>query len=153
MHQLNSITMNKCIVKAFEGKVVVISKNNPEYGSIRLEQTVMTTQNGFLTPKKRSAFLNGLVADLTATGWADGQGIDGHIVVKESLSPFNEDNPDSDIKMAGDTGVPCTSEGQAIYRKSYFSYSAEADTLISHDNGEQIKVAQAKLAEEALSEG
>ena len=145
--------MSKCIIKAFEGLVVVVSKNNPEYGSIRVEQTVMTTQNGFLTPKKRSAFINGTVTDLAAAGWKDGQAIDGHVIVKESLSPFNEENPDGDIKMAGDTGVPCTSEGQAIYRKSYFSFTPEADTLISHDNGEQIKVAQAAQAEAALSEG
>ena len=145
--------MSKCIIKAFEGKVVIVSKNNPEYGYIRLEQTVMTTQNGFLTPKKRSAFLNGLVSDLSAAGWADGQAIDGHIVVKESLSPFNEENPDGDIKMAGDTGVPCTSEGQAIYRKAYFTFTPEADVLVPHDNGDQIKAAKAKLEEEALSEG
>lgn len=145
--------MKKCIVKAFEGLVVVASQNNPEYGSIRVEQTVMTTQNGFLTPKKRSAFINGTVVDLKAAGWVDGQAIDGHIIVKESLTPFNEENPDRDIKMAGDTGVPCTIEGQVIYRRSYFSFTEEADTVIAHDNGEQIKAAQAKLAEANLSEG
>ena len=145
--------MSKCIIKAFEGLVVVASKNNPEYGSIRVEQTVMTTQNGFLTPKKRSAFINGTVADLKAAGWVDGQAIDGAIVVKESFTPFNESEPDASIKMAGDTGVPCTAEGQVIHRKTFFSLNGEADTLIAHDNGEQIKAKQAELAEAALSEG
>ena len=143
----------KCIVKAYEGSVVVVSKNNPEYGSIRIEQTKMVTSNGFLTPKKRSAFLNGLVSDLKATGWGDGQAIDGHIVIKESLAPFNEDNPDGDLKIAGDTGIVCTSEGQAIYRRSYFSDAAEEDTLVAHDNGDAIKAKQAELAEASVTEG
>ena len=143
----------KVTVRAYEGKVVVPSKN-PEYGSIRLEQVVNTMQNGFLTPKKRTCFMNGSIKDLEALGWIDGQQIDGHIIIKESTTPFNTENPDSDLKVAGETGVPCTIEGQAIYRRSYFSFAPEADVLVAHDNSEQIKAAQAELEEKkALEEG
>ena len=146
--------MNKVIVRAYEGKVVVPSKNNPEYGSIRLEQIVNTMQNGFLTPKKRTCFMNGKVSDLEALGWVDGQGIDGHIIIKESLTAFNTEKPDTDLKVAGETGVPCTLEGQPIYIRSFFSFAPEADVLIAHDNSEQIKQAQAELEEKkALEEG
>ena len=141
-------------VRAYEGKVVVPSKNNPEYGSIRLEQTVATTQNGFIQTQKRSAFLNGKIEDLKALGWVDGQSIPGHIVIKEQLEPFNTENPDMDLKIAGDTKVPCTKEGQPIYRRAFFSFSEEPDTVIAHDNSEEIKAAQAKMEEaQSLDQG
>ena len=144
----------KVKVCAFEGSVIVPSQNNPEYGSIRLEQKVAVTSGGFVNTKTRSAFLNGSLEDLKALGWADGQMVDGHIIIKEALTPFNTEKPDADIKRAGETNVVCTIEGQPIYRRAYFSFTPEADVLIAHDNSAEIKAAQAKLQEEkSLEEG
>ena len=140
--------MNKCTVKAFEGTVVVVSANNPVYGSVRVEQVRNMFKNGFLQKTKTSAFINGTVEDLKSMDWFDGQPINGHIVIKESLTPFNESNPDKDLKIAGDTNVVCTLERQPIYRRSYFTGQFEEDTLFAHDNGAEIKAVQARLAEE-----
>jgi len=135
------------VVASQEGVVVRPNANNPEseYGFIRVSQAVFTMENGFMRKSSRSALINGKKAELAEMNLRAGQELDGKIIVKESLTPFNKENPDGDIKIAGDSGVPCTLAGQVIYRKSFYVTDDTTDTLIAHDNGDAIKAKQASL--------
>ena len=135
------------------GNVIVQSKNNPEYGYIRLSQERVTfSQSGFVNKKSFSALLNGKIEDLQSLDFKKDDTIAGRIVVKESLQPFNNSMPDRDLKYAGTTGIVCTAEvvdpetGELqelpIYRKAYYTQNAaEQDVFIAHTNGQQIREA------------
>ena len=140
--------MNKSVkVTANEaGQVVNISKNNAEYGWIRVSQERTIFEGGWARKKTLSALISGETADLKSMGLHAGQELPGKIVVVESLEPFNSDNPDKDYKVAGNTGIVCCLDGQPIYRKTFYTEDASAsDTLIAHNNGEAIKEAYAKF--------
>lgn len=131
------------------GNVIVRSSNNPEYGHIRVEQTRMVIDDsGFARKKKLSALIPGLVEDLKGFGWTSGELVDGKIVVKESLTAFNTQEPERDYKIAGNSGIICCQDGMPIYRKNFFTLSTSAeDTSVEHTNGEEIKAAYAELKE------
>jgi len=131
------------------GNVIVRSSNNPEYGHIRVEQTRMVIDDsGFARRKKLSALIPGLVEDLKGFGWTAGELVDGKIIVKESLTPFNANDPERDYKIAGSSGIVCCQDGQPIYRKNFFTLNTSAeDTSEEHTNGEEIKAAYAVLKE------
>ena len=138
---------SKVIILADEttGAVVNVSTNNPEYGYVRVQQVrTMIDDNGFLRRKPVSALIPGTLAELQESGFFAGQQLDGKIVVEESLEPFNEKTPQRDLKIAGETGIVCTLGGQPIYRRTKFSFDATAtDTLIKHDNVEELRAAYA----------
>lgn len=131
------------------GNVIVRSSNNPEYGHIRVEQTRMVIDDsGFARRKRLSALIPGLVEDLKGFGWTAGELVDGKIIVKESLTPFNTQEPERDYKIAGNSGIVCCQDGMPIYRKNFFTLSTSAeDTSVEHTNGEEIKAAYAELKE------
>lgn len=131
------------------GNVIVKSQNNPEFGHIRVEQTRMVVEdNGFARRKKLSALIPGTIKDLSGFGWEADQEVEGKIVVKESIKPFNKRDPERDFKIAGKSGVVCTVDEQPIYRKHFYTLSATADdVLVEHDNDEEIKAAYAELNE------
>lgn len=136
------------------GSAIVPSKNNKEYGHIRLEQDrlVVDEETGFARPKTISALMPGTIADLRKFGWTPGQEVDGTLVIKEQTTPFNTKDPDRDLKIAGKTGVVCVKDGEKIYRKVFYSPNPDAqDVTVEHTNKEEIKQAYAELkaAEEA----
>lgn len=136
---------NQVVVTAdAAGNVIIVSKNNPEYGFIRVEQSRMLVDDrGWARKKTVSALIPGKVEDLKGFDWSAGECVAGKVVVSESLTPFNEQEPSRDLKIAGDTGVICTVDGNPIYRKTVFSFDAGApDTFIKHDNVEEIRAAQ-----------
>jgi hypothetical protein len=142
----------KVVVTADEnGNVIGVSKNSPEYGYIRVEQTApMVTDKGWLKISKRSSLIKGRVEDLQTLNYNSGQQLPGTIVIKESLTPFNTDNPDRDLKIAGDTGVVCRIDDQPIYRQTFYTTNPNSyDELITHDNSEEIREVQA--AQKAMS--
>jgi len=134
------------------GQVVVVSENNSDYGHIRVEQTrVIFDDKGWARKKTLSALIPGLVADLQALGLSSASSLNGKIIVKESLVPFNTSDPDRDYKMAGDTGINCCLDGEPIYRKTFFTEDMSAgDELIAHNNTDAIREAYA--ASEASGE-
>lgn len=137
---------NKVVVTADQlGAVIGISSNNPEYGYIRLEHsTPIVDYNGWVRVQKRSALLKGKLADLQIIGYTAGQELDGKIVIRESLTPFNQNNPDRDLKVAGDSGVICRMDDQPIYRQSFYVTNPNAtDELLQHTNTEEIRQVQA----------
>jgi hypothetical protein len=138
--------MSKVVVTADQnGNVIGQSEKNPEYGYVRVEQVgTFINDQGWLRISKRSALIKGLVKDLQQTGFTAGQELDGKIIVVESLSPFNPDNPDRDLKLAGETGVICRYDDQPIYRQTFFTPNMSAyDTLIAHTNADEIREVQA----------
>jgi hypothetical protein len=138
--------MGKVVVSADQnGNVIGVSENNPEYGYVRVEQTgSFINDQGWLRISRRSALIKGLVKDLVETGFSAGQEIAGKIVVIESLTPFNSENPERDLKIAGDTGVICRYDDQPIYRQSFYTSNMNAnDQFIVHTNSQEIKEVQA----------
>jgi hypothetical protein len=139
MNNTVSITADK------NGNVIGISQNNPEYGYVRVEQNAtQINDQGWLRNAKRSALIKGKVEDLMACNYKAGDTIQGKIVVRESLTPFNSENPDRDLKIAGDTGVVCRFDDEPIYRQAFFTTNLNSfDELITHNNSEEIREVQA----------
>lgn len=133
------------------GAVVITSKNNPEWGHIRLEQSrVIIDDNGFARKKPISALIHGTVEDLQSFNWKAGQELPGQICFKESLEPFNFNQPERDYKIAGKTGVVCCLDGQPIYRKTFYTTNSSVENVsIAHNNVDAIRAAYA-VNEEAL---
>jgi hypothetical protein len=125
------------------GNVINQSKNNSEYGYVRLQQVRVTFgNNGWVKKSNVSTLLQGKVEDLQSLNFKAGDEIAGKIVIKEQLEPFNSNDPDRDYKYAGDTGIVCCVDGQPIYRKAMFTADTTAqDVLIAHTNGQDIKEA------------
>lgn len=135
---------SKVIVLADEtGAVVNVSENNPEYGYVRVKQTrTMIDDNGFARRKSITALMPGLLEDLNEMGLFAGQQLDGKIVIEESLTPFNKNNPTRDLKVAGGTGIVCTLGGLPIYRRTKFTFNTStADSTVEHDNVDELRAA------------
>ena len=92
------------------GNVVRQSKNNSEYGYVRLQQDRVTYSNGgWLKRSNVSTLLHGKIEDFDAIGIKDQTELTGKIIIKEQTTPFSNNDPDRDLKYAGDTGVICLS--------------------------------------------
>lgn len=145
------------------GNVVIPSKNNAEWGHIRVEQErIVTDDRGFGRLRKITALIPGLVKDLKGFGWKAGQEIEGKIIFKEQLTPFNTKDPERDYKMAGKTGIPCCIDGEPIYRKTFYKEDERAKdvqitdadgNVIPHTNGDEIRKAYEELAKTASAAG
>jgi hypothetical protein len=146
------MTAGKVTIAADQhGNIIGVSPNNPEYGYVRVQQVAnsINTQ-GWLRRSKRSALIKGKVQDLLEANFTDGQELPGKIVVIESHTPFNPENPERDLKIAGDTGIVCRVDDQPIYRQTFYTPNENSqDELITHTNSEEIRDVQA--ASKALS--
>lgn len=136
---------SKVFVVADETGAVINVSKNADYGYFRVEQTrTMVDDNGFLRRKTISAIVPSLMEDLEESGLYAGQSLDGKIVIEESLTPFNKKNPERDLKVAGETGIVCTLGGMPIYRRTKYTLNtALTDTVINHDNIEELRAAYA----------
>lgn len=136
---------NKVTIEPDElGNVIRQSKNNPEYGHVRITQErVAFSATGWVKSSVLSTLIHGTIEDLTAIGIAKQKSLPGQIIVREGTEPFSTNDPDRDLKIAGETGVVCCSHGEPIYRKTFYDASGlQEDSLIPHTNGEDIKEAQ-----------
>lgn len=136
---------NSVLVKADEnGSVIRVSANNSDFGWVIFAQETPTFNNGWLKLVTRSVRQMGKVSDLERLGYRADQKLPGQIVVMESTTPFNENEPERDLKIAGTTGVVCTVNGEPIYRQvEYTRDMNRVDVLIDHDNGDEIRTAWA----------
>ena len=125
------------------GNIIRQSSKNAEFGHIRLEQQrVVFGNTGWVKSSNRSTLLHGKMGDLQNLQLNVNTPLTGKIIVKESLTPFSNNDPDRDLKMAGETGIICAVEGEPIYRKTFFVADATAeDVLIAHTNGDAIREA------------
>jgi hypothetical protein len=135
----------KVVADATTGAVINLSPNNENYGYIRVEQSrTVIDDNGFLRRKVVSTLVPGVLSELQEEGFYKGQELAGKIIIKESLTPFNEKQPEKDLKIAGDTGIVCKFEGSPIYRKTQYTLASNAeDVLIKHDNVDELRTAYA----------
>lgn len=136
------------------GCVIRVSQTNPEYGFIRLQQQrVQFTNGGWVKSTNVSTLLHGKVEDLESLNFQADQEIGGKIVIKEQTEPFNPNNPDRDLKYAGNTGVICCAYGEPIYRKTFFTTNIEEDdVLIAHTNGDAIREANGISTEQPATD-
>jgi len=123
--------------------VIRQSQNNSDYGFIRLEQQrTVFTNTGWVKAMPMSTLLHGTMDSLASLNLNVDSELPGKIIVRESLEPFSKNDPDRDLKKAGDTGIICAVQGQPIYRKTFFVADVTAqDVLVAHDNGDAIKEA------------
>jgi len=136
--------MNKVQIIPDElGNVVRQSKNNSEFGYVRLQQDRVTYgTNGWVKRSQVSTLLHGKMDDFDAIGIKDQSELNGKIIIKEQTEPFSANMPDRDLKYAGDTGVICCIYGEPIYRKTFFVTDVNAeDVFVAHDNGDAIREA------------
>lgn len=140
------------------GNVIIPSKNNQDWGHIRVEQNrIVIDDRGFGRTRRVSALVQGLISELKSFGWKNGQELDGNIIFKEQLTPFNKKDPNRDYKIAGKTGIVCCIDGEPIYRKTFYSTKANAEDQyildengqpMTHNNTAEIRAAYAELAEQ-----
>lgn len=138
--------MSKVRINADEnGNVIRISENNPEFAHIRVTQNAfMYDENGWLRARVLSALIHSDTATLIGMNYQPDQELPGNIIVKESLTPFNNTDPDRDIKYAGKTGVICRVDDQPIYRRTFYTENPNAGhELIQHSNSDEIRAALA----------
>ena len=81
------------------------------------------------------------------------------MIIREQITAFDNNNPDRDLKMAGETGIICkavdteTGEVVPIYRKTFFDPTMKmTDTLVPHINSDEIREANGFEAKETVSE-
>jgi hypothetical protein len=130
------------VADATTGSVINMS-SNPDFGYVRVEQAVnQYDDNGFLRRKKLSAIISAPIGDLQEAGYYAGQLLDGKFIIQESTTPWNEKNPERDLKVAGSTGIVCRLEGAPIYRRTLYTEKENLkDTLIAHDNVDELRAA------------
>jgi hypothetical protein len=133
--------MDKVKVVSDENKnVLFVSENNPDYGWLFVEQVATQIENGWLRNVRRKARIMGKISDLQELGYTADTELPGKIIVKESFTPFNLENPDRDLKIAGTTGVICRLDDQPIYRQTFYTTNENLqDELIHHNNNLEIK--------------
>ena len=124
-----------------DGGVITLSKNNPEFGFIRVTQRrLVINKKGWVNMRELSALVQADVETLKSLEWSSNQKLSGNIIIKESLEPFNNEYADKDLKVAGDTGIVCCLDGQPIYRKCFYDPTGtDPDTLVQHNNADEIR--------------
>ena len=147
---------SKVTVVADDNGNVIRQSKNPEIGYVKVNQDAVSySANGWVQRKTRSALILGNIDDLKELKFKKGQTLDGKIVVKESTEPFNSENPDRDLKIAGSTGIICcTIDGEPIYRTTFYDATGlQEDNMIPHANGDAIRAANSEGAgAEAIAE-
>jgi hypothetical protein len=125
------------IIPSENGQVVNVNVNKPEYGYVRVKQSVSKINaNGWLSSETRYLLINGRLEELQNSGFTVDTKLPGKLVREESLEPFTEY---STPKVAGDSGVICSYQGQPIYsRVAYDPTGTKDDVLIAHDNKDEI---------------
>ena len=137
-----------------QNNAIRVSTSNPEFGYIRLvQEKVSFNTQGWVNKKVLSTLVHGTVEDLQSLGYKANQELMGSIIVREQTEPFSSNNPERDLKVAGETGIVCkainyeTGEEASIYRKSFYDPSGQQqDSLIAHTNSDEIREANGGAA-------
>lgn len=148
--------MSKVTVTAdAAGNVIIPSKNNLEWGYIRLIQIrTIAGEDGFARKRPASALILGTLEVLKGFEYTKDQELPGKIIFKEQLVPFSKKEPKRDYKIAGNTKIVCCVDGQPIYRKAFYTENMTLqDVLLQHTNGDDIKEAYGKEIEVESSNG
>lgn len=132
----------KVKVTADELGNVITPTANPEIGYIKLEQKANIINGNWVKNQRKTCLIFGKFDELQDFGFKKDDELDGNIIIEESFIPFNENNAEKEMKMAGNSGIPCLVDGQPIYRRTrYTTNLSETDILIQHNNVAEIKEA------------
>jgi len=132
--------MEKVIVQANHsegnGMLKEWTKDGKNYGSVRVEQAALSSENGFINIRNRSTFitLEGKSLDLLRSRLVAGQPfpLEGKIVREESFTPFYEGQPH---KINPQTKEDILVDNQKVYFYDKFVTNMNAsDSLISANN-------------------
>jgi len=140
------MSKNQVTVVADDNGNVIRQSQNTEIGYVRVTQDAVNySQTGWVQRKTRSALILGNLDDLKELKFKNKQKLEGKIVVKESIEPFSQTDPDRDLKIAGETGIICcTADGEPIYRTTFYDVTGEQqDAFVAHANSAAIKEANA----------
>jgi len=123
-----------------------VDKKGKEHGFIRIESydidLSFSYDGGVKTRSALIAMSKEAWEELKMYGFTKGMELPGKIVVKESTTPFSEENPDQHLKIAGETGIVCCLYGEPIYRITYYTADPnEQDEFVQHDNVDAIRSA------------
>ena len=143
--------MNNLVTVRKENGATVRVSNNKEYSYVVLEQIASELKGGWISDKTLTTIIQGKTSVLESMDLS--KPLIGKIVVLESLKPFNDKQPERDLKYAGDTGIVCMDGDNPIYRKTEFTYDTNAHSeFIKHTNGAEIRSANStNQAVESLS--
>lgn len=111
---------------------VIRQSSNPEYGYIILKQErVPIFDNGFVgDPIEYTALLRGKISNLTKLKFEPGQQLPGNIITIESTKPFNEKDPERNLKIDVTTGEALvTLDNQPIYREFFWDRTGAKDDI------------------------
>ena len=113
---------------------IIRQTSNPEYGYVVLSQKRLHFKNDWVNEKEVTALLKGHIDTLKSMSLECYVELPGNIIVQESTTPFNQDDPERDLKIAGDSGIIlCTPDGEPIYRKTVYDASGTMnDILVQH---------------------
>lgn len=142
----------KVVKHPVSGLVITVSTKNPKYGTVRLDESHTSFENGFLNTQKRTAFLRGEVEQLEALGLKDEQKLPGKIIKRESYAPFYEgQSPKIYPEGSERAGQPVLKNGRETYLEYVYTASntADPDVWIGEDIAVVSQEAQDALAEQA----
>lgn len=134
------------------GNVITVSTKNPKYGTVRLDESHTSFENGFVNTQKRTAFLRGEVVALEALNLQDGAKLPGKIVKRESYQPFYEgQSPKIYPEGSERAGQPVLKNGRETYLEYVYTAnnSADPDVWVGEDIAVASEQAQGALAEQA----
>lgn len=124
--------------------LVMISKNNEEYGSIMLiEHKPTLNEQSFLTLEKRVGFIKGKVKDLnnliSVFNLSDGSVYPGvKLIVREAITPFFEGQ---EPKINPETSEIITDENNnPVYRYTYVVSDTSSDIDVRVKSKKSVKV-------------
>ena len=125
------------IIANEDGQIVNVNSNSPEYGYVRIGQTISKfNPDGWISTEERYFLLKGKLEALQNSGLDSNSVLPGKLIRQESLEPFDDY---SQPKVAGTSGVVCKLNGQPIYSRVVWDQTGTAhDVLIAHDNKEEI---------------
>jgi len=118
-------------------------KSTKGFGFIGLYQTRTVYQEGVQYDNEVWCIQRGKVDSLERM-YTVGQVLEGHIVIKDTMTPPNEDDFEQDLKFISaecrEAVQPCTIGGKKIYQKKYWDITGETkDTTIAHDNDKELR--------------
>ena len=152
------------ILPSEAGAVITAFKDNPLEGFTLIVQRkpklVQLFSGTTLRMSTRTCLFKGEIASLeyAIEEWSDAGKIPGQIICTDFLeadlpsSLYDEttgmlkEYAEKLCKVAGDTGVECTLDGERIFRmRSYTDDMSCTDAIIAHDNGNEIRTVQASM--------
>jgi len=138
--------MVKVIAHPETGAVITVSKNNSQYGTIRLDSENVSFEGGFVNKSRRTAFIRGKVEDLQSLNFKTGQMLSGKIVKKESFTPFYEGQRP---KINPSNGEIILTNGEETFLDYTYTSDANAADVWVGFSGISTEITNA-LAEQAL---